>query len=325
MDMFIEDKPFLKGNLHGHIRREAFTFSGDRGMRLPAMMWLPEDEPKLVLQITHGMTEHIGRYDAYASEMAARGIAVVGFDLRGHGKNPGDPGVASFGENGWEAALEDMHQLFMLIGKRFPGIPHHMLGFSLGSFLLREYLNRWPEGIDSAVIMGTGNQPGVILSIMMTIVKGQIKKSGFDRTTDLVRQLSFGTYNQRFKPNRTPSDWLCADREQLDGYLADPLCRKDISAGLFWQLLGAMKRTGGKQACDKWNKDMPVLLISGQDDPVGDGGKGVLTVKKQLDAAGMKHVSLHLLPGARHIVLCEEQCGAAGQAREAIYKWLMKN
>ena len=251
------------------MRRETFDFTGYQGMRLPAVMWLPEEEPKLILQITHGMTEHIGRYEEFARDMCGFGIAVVGYDLRGHGRNPGDAAVASFGEDGWEASLQDMRLLYEFVSGRFPGIPYHMLGFSLGSFLLREYLGRWPEGISSAVIMGTGHQPGVVLTVMAAIVKGQIRRGGFDGTTDLVRKLSFGTYNQKFKPNRTESDWLCADEEQLDRYIADPLCRKDISAGLFWQLLCAMKRTGEKNACANWNKEMPVLLLSGDNDPVG--------------------------------------------------------
>ena len=304
------------------MRTEVFAFHGDQNTKLPARLWLPKGEPRLILQITHGMTEHIGRYEWFAHELNARGMAVAGFDLRGHGQNPGNPDVASFGENGWEASLQDMRLFADWLGRRFPGVPRRMMGFSLGSFLLREYIGRWPEGIGGAIIMGTGAQPGWLLSIMIAIVDGQIQKGGFDNTTDLVRKLSFGAYNQKFKPNRTPSDWLCADCGQLDRYMADPLCRKDISSGLFDQLLEAMKRTGGKNACAAWKKDMPVLLISGQEDPVGDAGKGVLAVKKQLDAAGMKRVSVHLLPGARHIVLCERQSGAAAQALNIICSWL---
>ena len=289
---------------------------------MPAVLWIPDEAPSMVLQVTHGMTEHFGRYEGFAQALTAQGVAVVGFDLRGHGKNPGNPDVASFGEGGWEASLQDMRLLFEWVGQRFPGVPCRMLGFSLGSFLLREYLGRWPEDVDGAIIMGTGNQPGWLLSVMIAIVRGQIKRGGFDNTTDLVRKLSFESYNQRFKPNRTHADWLCADEQQLDRYIADPLCRRDISAGLFGQLLEAMKRTGTPNACAAWRKDMPVLLISGQEDPVGDGGKGVLAVKRQLDAAGLQRVSLHLLPGARHIVLCEEQNGAARQAMDIISKWL---
>lgn len=304
------------------MRIETFDFNGYQETVLPAMLWMPDDEPKALLQITHGMTEHIGRYGAFAQKMTTQGIAVAGFDLRGHGKNPSTPNVASFGEDGWEASLQDVRLFFDFLAARFLGIPHHMIGFSLGSFLLREYLGKWPDGVSSAIIMGTGNQPEFVLSIMMAIIKGQIKKRGFDNTTDLVRQLSFGAYNQKFKPNRTVSDWLCADEKQLDDYISDPLCRKDISSGLFWQLLGAMKRTGGKDACSIWNKDMPVLLISGKNDPVGDLGKGVQSVKKQLDNAGMKHVSMHLLPGARHILLNEYECGAADQACSLMADWL---
>ena len=268
------------------------------------------------------MTEHIGRYEAFAETMIAQGIAVAGYDLRGHGQNPGKPDVASFGENGWEASLEDMHLFFEVLSARFPGVPHDMLGFSLGLFLLREYLGRWSEGVSRAIIMGTGHQPALVLSVIMAIVKGQIKKGGFDKTTGLVRKLSFGTYNQRFKLNRTQSDWLCADTAQLDAFLADPLCRRDISSGLFWQLLGAMKRTGSRAACEDWKKELPVLLISGQDDPVGDCGKGVQAVKRLLDAAGMKEVTLCLIPGARHILLNERGSGAADEAIRIIGDFL---
>lgn len=301
------------------MKTEIFEFAGYNETDLPAYLWLPEGEVKAVLQITHGMTEHMGRYEAFAQYLCPLGIAVAGFDLRGHGKNPGDAEVASFGEGGWTASIADMHLFYALLQKRFPGKPHYMLGFSLGSFLLREYLTKYPgEGeIAGAIIMGTGYQPGWLLSIMMGIVKGQIKKAGFDKTTDLVRQLSFGTYNQKFKPNRTAADWLCSDETELDKYLADPLVRKDISAGLFWELLGSMKRTGHTCAYGS----LPILLISGQDDPVGDGGKGVQTICNRMKKTGMENVTIKLFPGARHDLLHEEGSGAEA-ARKLIAEWI---
>ena len=169
--------------------------------------------------------------------------------------------------------------------------------------------------------MGTGHQPGWLLSIMMGIVKGQIKKAGFDGTTDLVRQLSFGTYNQKFKPNRTDADWLCGDEGELDKYLADPLVRKDISAGLFWELLGSMKRTGSAYEYDGWDTSLPILLISGQDDPVGNGGKGVRELYDRMKKAGLENVTLKLFPGARHDLLHEEKNGGA-EARKLIAEWI---
>ncbi len=305
------------------MKTEVFAFHGFQDSILPAMLWLPEGETKALLQITHGMTEHIGRYEAFAQEMTAQGIAVAGFDLRGHGRNPGDKAVATFGEGGWEASLGDMKRFYELLEERFPGVPHYLHGFSLGSFLLREYLSLYPNDGAGAVILGTGNQPLWLLSIMMAIVKGQIKQVGFDGYSPLVRQLSFGTYNQKFKPNRTEKDWLCSDNATLDGFLADPLCRENFSAGLFYQMLGAMKRTGGKTAYENWNKNTPVLLICGENDPVGNMGKGARAVMQAMKKAGLD-VSFHLLPGSRHMVLGEEKSGAATQARSIICQWLLR-
>ena len=306
------------------MKTEKIKFLGANNVVLPGILWMPEATPVALLQVTHGMTEHIGRYTALAEELTDHGIIVTGFDLRGHGKNPGNPECASFGKDGWEASLEDMHLFYEVLQKRFAGIPHFMLGFSLGSFLLREYLNQYSDEVAGAVIMGTGYQPGTILSVMMSIVKTQIKKAGFDKTTALVKQLSFETYNQKFKPNRTPSDWLCADEKQLDVYCTDTLCRENISAGLFWQLLGAMKRTGEKCAYTHWKKEMPVLLLSGKEDPVGDFSKGVSCVKNRMEKAGMNNVQMQLFEGARHDLLHEEESGCAQRCREMIKEWILQ-
>lgn len=299
------------------MQKEQFMING-----LHAVIWQPEQNVRAILQITHGMTEHMGRYETLASDLCSQGIAVAGFDLRGHGRNPGDPQIASFGTNGWETTIGDMRLFFKELRSRFPKTPHYMLGFSLGSFLLREYLGKYPEDVAGALIAGTGHQPGWLLAIMMAIVKGQIKKAGFDGTTDLVKQLSFGTYNQKFNPNRTEADWLCSDTESLDQYLADPLVRKNISAGLFWELLGSMKRTGKAESYAGWNKEMPVLLLYGSEDPVGDSGKGVPKLYAQMKKAGLQAVECQQFPGARHDIFHEEINGMAENVRHCIADWL---
>lgn len=305
--------------------KEKFLFEGCGGMKLSAVIWMPDDAPKMSLQIAHGMTEHMRRYEKLAEALIARGIAVAGFDLRGHGENPGNRKIASFGEGGWVKSMEDMYLFHTELKRRFPGVPQFMLGFSLGSFLLREYLGLYPDGISGAVIMGTGEQPGLVLNVMAAIVGTQVKKSGFDGTTLLVQRLSFDTYNQKFSPTRTRSDWLCADQEELDLYLQDELCREDISSGLFREMLCAMKRTGGSDAYEKWRKDMPVLLLSGADDPVGDAGKGVQRVETSMRKAGMKDVQTKLYPGARHDLLHEEISGGAEAGRDLIAEWLLEH
>ena len=304
------------------MEKKQFSLSGFGGLELPAVIWQPEQDVKAVLQITHGMTEHMGRYERLAADLCRQGIAVAGFDLRGHGRNPGDSQVASFGEDGWTASIEDMRLFFGEVGRRFPGVPRYMMGFSLGSFLLREYLGKYPENVSGAIIVGTGHQPGWLLSVMMAIVKGEFKKAGFNGTTDRIRQLSFGTYNQKFRPNRTEADWLCGDREALDCYLADPLVRRNISAGLFWELLGSMKRTGNVSSYVGWNKEMPVLVLYGTEDPVGDSGKGVLNLCEMMKKAGLQTVDCQQFPGARHDIFHEESSGTAESVRHCIADWL---
>ena len=206
---------------------------------------------------------------------------------------------------------------------RFPETPRVLLGFSLGSFLVREYLNRYSDPLAGAVIAGTGHQPGFVLSVMAAIVKTQVKKAGFDRTTPLVETLSFGTYNKKFAPNRTPSDWLCSDDAQLDAYRADALCRPSISSGLFLQLLESMNRTGRPEIYANVNRDLPVLLLSGEDDPVGDGGNGVRRVEQAMRGAGMKNVTVKLFPGARHDIFHEEKSGTAEEVRTLLGDWIL--
>jgi alpha-beta hydrolase superfamily lysophospholipase len=306
------------------MRKEYFEFIGENKNVLPATIWLPEDEPRMVLQIVHGMTEHIGRYEKLAESLTAEGIAVAGFDLRGHGKTAADTTCASLGEDGWDSTIKEIHQFHNLLKKRFSAVKHCLLGFSLGSFLTREYFSIYQDAdFEGAIIMGTGQQPAFLLSVIMMIVKGEIKKAGFDNTTDLVRNISFGTYNKKFSPNRTRADWLCSDETELDEYIADKLCKEDISAGLFWQLLGSMKRMADRNTYIKWNKDMPVLLISGANDPVGDAGKGVKLVESSMKKSGLRKVELELYTGGRHDILHEEKLGIADNVCGRIKSWML--
>lgn len=304
------------------MKLETSRFSGASGSALPYYIWSPEMQPWLILQITHGMTEHMGRYEALARELTTYGIIVAGFDLRGHGDNFRVFRSATLGINGWEYSLVDMDLFRSMLKNRYPDLPHYMLGFSLGSFLLREYLNRYPTP-DGAILIGTGTQSAILLGILQKIIKREIGRCGFNESTPLVQRLSFETYNNKFKDTRTPMDWLCSDPIRLDEYLSDKHCRTHISAGLFYQLLTSMKRTAKPEAYTHWNKTMPILLVSGMDDPVGDMGKGVKAVLRQMEQAGFTNVQLHLFPHVRHDVLHEEISGTARDARRLIFHWLM--
>lgn len=283
---------------------------------LPGYLWTPDGAPKALLLVIHGMTEHAGRYRNFAQAMTGKGIAVAAYDLRGHGRNVVRSDCAAMAPGDWEKSIGDIDRAIDQLQQRFSA-PVYLLGFSLGSFLVREYMQRQSAKMDGAILIGTGTQPKWLLKLMKLLVNTQIRKAGFTETTELVRQLSFGAYNQKFKPTRTQSDWLCSDERELDAYLADPLCKKDIASGTFYELLGSMERTGKPGA----NHILPVLLLGGDRDPVGDFGKGTEAVNRLLLQAGYP-VKLHRFPGARHMLLHEQSGGQAAQARETILSWI---
>lgn len=287
------------------------------------ILWLPDDEtPELVLHIIHGMTEHMGRYAEFARVLTDKQIAVAGFDLPGHGVNASDTSCAVFRAQDWENSLAAIHAFQQELHRRFPGAKHVLLGFSLGSFLLRDYLSRYLAETQGVILMGTGDQPAWILCPIIQLVKQQIKTCGYGQTTPLIRKLSVENYNKYFRPNRTEYDWLCSDMSTLREYMQDDLCKKEISAGLFLQLLEGIVRTGKMTSLQNWDKQLPVLLISGRQDPVGNFEKGVKSVYRKLQRSGFSQTKIELIPEARHDLLHEKAGLASQRALEVILAWL---
>lgn len=280
------------------MKKKEFTFKSiDTETKIHAMIWTPTN-PKAVVQISHGITEHIGRYEELATYLCFNDIAVIGMDLLGHGKSVGDT-KAYFGD--WNTVVEDVHTLSILGHEAFVGIPYIMLGFSLGSFLVRTYACQYQD-MDACILLGTGQKPKFILSLIHHLVAKEANKIGETHTNDFINKLSFGEYNKPFAPNNTDCDWLCADETALAQYINDPLCYKEITAGLFRELIAGMIYT-----CDQSHvknmKQMPILLLSGKDDPVGDRTKGVIATKKTFEKIG-ENVEIEFFEG-RHDILHE--------------------
>lgn len=313
------------------------------GYVLNGMLWTPDDDVpvKYVIQVVHGMTEHIRRYEKFAKFLTERGFVVAGYDLRGHGANDGDAEVASFVSGtipckdlkssmafGWDASVNEVYKIHKELLHLYPLAKHYMMGFSLGSFLVRDFMEqKIVLSLDGIILAGTGYQSPLITGMMGGLVMGEVKKVGFGQTTDLVRNLAFGTYNKKFTPTRTRADWLCSDSEELEMYLCDPFVRKDISAELFHELLRAMGRTSRRSAYQHRNgvEDMPVLLLSGENDPVGNFGKGVKTLECTMKSAGMRRVESAIYAGARHDIFHEYSNGVANKVMNKICGWAERN
>lgn len=301
-----------------------FTFlSTDGKTQLHGMRWEPDGgSVRAVLQICHGVAEHIARYDAFARYLNGLGIAVVGHDHLGHGLSLPEGGTpVYFGAgNTWNTVVDDIYVLHQRIRLWYPDVPLCIMGHSMGSFLTRTYLIRYPGTVKAAIIMGTGWQPKAVIAGGMAVAKAVGAVVGENGTSDLVTNLAFGAYNKLFAPNRTSCDWLSADEGNVDAYMADPLCGADATVGLFRQMLSGIRFNQKLSNLRQMDPRIPVLFVAGEKDPVGDCGNGVRRTYQEFRRAGVQDCTLKLYPGLRHEILNEK--AQQQQIFEDIGQWL---
>lgn len=298
-----------------------FSFlSSDGATSLHARQWQDtERAPLAVLQITHGVSEYIARYDDFARFLTENSFVVVGHDHLGHGLSLPQGGTPIFfsEEDGWNKAVDDVYGLHRIIKERWPDLPCFLMGHSMGSFIARTFLIRYPGSVDGAVIMGTGWQNPAILAGGLLVAALECRRRGCRSTSDMVTNLAFGSYNKAFAPNRTGSDWLSVNEENVDRYIADPMCGQDATVGLFRDMLRGFRFNQTAENLHKMDQNTPVFFISGLNDPVGEMGKGVERSAKAFRDAGMRRVDMVLFPGLRHEVL-NESC------RDDVYRKLLQ-
>ena len=306
------------------INMELFTFrSTDGSTDLRGRLWRDTDTaPRAVVQLVHGVSEHISRYDRFARFLAQHGFVVAGHDHLGHGDSlpRGGTPIWFAPRNGWRIATDDVYSLHQKLCRDYPGLPHFILGHSMGSFLTRSLLIRYGGCVSGAIIMGSGwNSAAAITGgSAATAVMGALK--GKRATSSFITTLAFGGYSKPFAPNRTAFDWIAADEKAVDRYIADPKCGEDATIGLFADMVGGFRFNQNRENLQKMDKSIPILFISGADDPVGAMGKGVETAAAAFREVGMEEVSVLLLPGLRHEIL-NESC-APEVVHPPLLQWL---
>lgn len=284
------------------MKRDSYFLSKDGVTQIHAIEWIPEGEVTAVLQVCHGMVEYIDRYHDFASFMAKHGVYVIGHDHLGHGQSVTSQeklGYFSGNEGNW-CVVSDIHQVRLMTQKKYPNVPYFMLGHSMGSFLVRQYLGLYSEGLSGAIIMGTGDQPDAILAAGKMVCKliGTLK--GWNYRSAFINNMVIGGYEKKMG-----KAWLTKDQTIVDKYTADPLCGFMFTVNAYYNMFLGMSLMNQSEKEAKAEKSLPLFFVAGADDPVGNMGKGVKNVFSLYQKQGYQDVEMKLYPGDRHEILNE--------------------
>lgn len=303
--------------------RDEFYFpSKDGNTEIHTIEWKPEGEVKAVLQLCHGMVEYIRRYDEFAECMCSRGYYVVGNDHLGHGKSVQSKSEYGFFNEkyGNACVIGDMHTLRQRTMKKYPDVPYFILGHSMGSLLVRQYIQMYGNGLSGAVLLGVvSDRKKAVLVCGKRLCRLMAVFRGWHYRSRLIDGMVLGSYNKKFKPARTRADWMTSDKEHLDAYVSDPLCSFVFTVNAYYSMFTGMLSMEKKESIYMIPKTLPILFAAGSDDPVGNFGKGVRKIYEQYKAAGLQDVTLRLYAGDRHELLNETD---RQQVYQDLFDWL---
>lgn len=260
---------------------------------------------KGIVQISHGMAEYSNRYARFALELCKQGYAVFVSDHIGHGSSITDRDMLGFfGEvEGEEHFVEDMKSLTDIIKGEYPDLPFFMLGHGMGSLIARKYTAKYGYLLDGVIYTGTSGENHAI-GIGLQLANTYIKQNGPMYRSELLDTIAFGAYNRKTQ-KRTDCDWVSRDEEEVDRFIVDDLCGYKYTVSGMKALFNLVKQVSSRRWFNSVPLSMPILLLSGSMDPVGDYGKGVNEVYKRLKKSGHKNVTMKLYDGARHEILNE--------------------
>ncbi|MBW7473120.1 lysophospholipase [Paenibacillus oenotherae] len=271
--------------------------------------WEPDNGAEVlgIIQLVHGSCEHAGRYERFAQFLTSRGFVVYASDHRGHGLTAAvDGDLGYFGEwNGWSLMVDDLHQVTRLARQEHPQLQLIMLGHSMGSFLARHYAIRYTDELNGLILVGTAHHVRVMLRVARFIANWEIRAFGIRHRSKLLNRLSYESFNHRFQPSRTKQDWLSRNDAEVDLFRQDERCGFVFTAGAFRDMFHGLLFITDQNNINGTRADLPILLLSGKDDPVGSYGKMVKRAFNSYIKAGVSNVQVKLYEGMRHEILNE--------------------
>lgn len=286
--------------------QEIYYPSCDGKHSVHACIWAAEGECRAVLQIIHGMAEYAYRYAPIGEKLSKLGITVCAEDHLGHGKTAQtaeDLGYMT-DTKGYAPILSDIASLTEIMREKYQGVPYFVMGHSMGSFFCRKYISIYGKELAGAVIMGTGYMSGALTSVAKLLTRTVSTFKGWRHRSNFINRLAFGSYNKRFE-GRTEYDWLSVNKDNVDRYIADELCGVRFTCNAFYGLFSVIHEACKDSTIKAIPDSLPLLLVSGKDDPVGDYGKGVIKLYDKLSKYG-KDVAMTLYEGYRHEILNDD-------------------
>lgn len=282
-----------------------FTKASD-GHEIYYEVYEPEN-PTAHIHIIHGMAEHFARYEEFIGYLTSRGLTVSGHDQRGHGRTSERNGVEGFlaEENGFDRVVKDVREVIKEVQQQIGELPLVLFGHSMGSFVGRRYIQLYSDSVKRALFSGTGEDPGVAGKAGIQLAKTNGKVNGRTAKSPTLSSLVFGPFNKDFVEEGSEFAWLSSDSSEVAKYEADPLCGFVVTNQFFADLFSGMLLINKKSEVDKIKKNLPILLISGSEDPVGHKGKDLFSAARQYKEAGIQDVTVYLGEGARHELLHE--------------------
>jgi len=278
-----------------------FTFQTVDGARLHVSGWAVET-PKAIVQVLHGMAEYGSRYARLAEALTAAGYTLYAHDHRGHGKSipEGSPPGHMADDDSWNRIVEDAHGVNREIAKRHPSLPIIVLGHSMGSYVLQQLLFEHPHDMVAAALSASSGKPPAIATVGRLVARIERARVGKRQPSPVLQRLTFGEFNKAFAPARTEYDWLSRDPEEVDKYVADPLLGFAVSTQTWLDLMDALPRIANPSNAAKVPKGMPLYLLAGDQDQVGNSGKGMKSLHNAYKRAAIFDVRLKLYPNGRH-------------------------
>ncbi|MGB3368294.1 MAG: alpha/beta fold hydrolase [Acidaminobacteraceae bacterium] len=286
---------------------QKIDYKASDGLDINVVLWKGDFTPKAIIQISHGMAEHIKRYSQFANFLVSKGYYVYGHDHRGHGETAASVSKLGYFADkfGWRLVVDDLHDINCMIKKRHPDVEVIIFGHSMGSFIARTFMYKYPGQVKRFIISGTGDGENFSVIGAKMLAKSICRIKGKKYKSKILDFISNRKFNKEIYDAKGEFEWLSTDHYEVKKYRDDPYCGTLFTCGFYYDLFKGIEHLSMEPNIKKVDKDVDLFIISGEQDPVGDKGNGIVKVVRSYKRNGINNVKYKLYRNMRHEILNE--------------------